>query len=173
MSYKVLPHTWRYWSVGKVLWIFCYCLQADILWDVLKYFFSLYLAYRNWMNSLGVQPYVHYLYSDLQDGLVYFKLYDIIRPGVVNWKKVIQKFNKLKINFEKLGNQISPNWYLHWNENIEIFINRLVNMILLFFAENCNYVVALGKECKFSLVGISGADINEGNPTLTLGKYMY
>lgn len=63
------------------------------------------------MNSLGVQPYVHYLYSDLQDGLVYFKLYDIIRPGVVNWKKVIQKFNKLKINFEKLGNQISPNWY--------------------------------------------------------------
>lgn len=94
-------------------------------------------TYRNWMNSLGVQPYVHYLYSDLQDGLVYFKLYDIIRPGVVNWKKVIQKFNKLKINFEKL--------------------------------ENCNYVVALGKECKFSLVGISGADINEGNPTLTLG----
>lgn len=58
------------------------------------------------MNSLGVQPYVHYLYSDLQDGLVYFKLYDIIRPGVVNWKKVIQKFNKLKINFEKLGNLI-------------------------------------------------------------------
>lgn len=84
------------------------------------------------MNSLGVQPYVHYLYSDLQDGLVYFKLYDIIRPGVVNWKKVIQKFNKLKINFEKLGNQISPNCYLHWNENIENFINRLVNMILLF-----------------------------------------
>lgn len=84
------------------------------------------------MNSLGVQPYVHYLYSDLQDGLVYFKLYDIIRPGVVNWKKVIQKFNKLKINFEKLGNQISPNWYLHWNQNIENFINRLVNMILLF-----------------------------------------
>lgn len=84
------------------------------------------------MNSLGVQPYVHYLYSDLQDGLVYFKLYDIIRPGVVNWKKVIQKFNKLKINFEKLGNQISPNCYLHWNENIKNFINRLVNMILLF-----------------------------------------
>ena len=43
--------------------------------------------------------------------------------------------------------------------------------LYLFFSENCNYVVELGKECKFSLVGISGADINEGNPTLTLGTY--
>ena len=43
--------------------------------------------------------------------------------------------------------------------------------VLYLFSENCNYVVELGKECKFSLVGISGADINEGNPTLTLGTY--
>ena len=55
------------------------------------------------MNSLGVQPFVHYLYSDLADGLVIFKLYDIIKPGCVEWKKVITKYNKMRINFEKLG----------------------------------------------------------------------
>ena len=35
--------------------------------------------------------------------------------------------------------------------------------------ENCNYIVELGKELKFSLVGIAGKDLNDGNPTLTLG----
>lgn len=34
--------------------------------------------------------------------------------------------------------------------------------------ENCNYAVELGKKLKFSLVGIAGQDISEGNPTLTL-----
>ncbi len=35
--------------------------------------------------------------------------------------------------------------------------------------ENCNYVVVLGKQLKFSLVGIGGTDIVDGNKTLTLG----
>ena len=34
--------------------------------------------------------------------------------------------------------------------------------------ENCNYVVELGRRQKFSLVGIAGQDINDGNSTLTL-----
>uniref|UniRef100_A0A4W4ENM5 Lymphocyte cytosolic plastin 1 n=1 Tax=Electrophorus electricus TaxID=8005 RepID=A0A4W4ENM5_ELEEL len=35
--------------------------------------------------------------------------------------------------------------------------------------ENCNYAVELGKkEAKFSLVGVAGQDLNEGNRTLTL-----
>uniref|UniRef100_A0A7N6BLA1 Plastin-3 n=1 Tax=Anabas testudineus TaxID=64144 RepID=A0A7N6BLA1_ANATE len=34
--------------------------------------------------------------------------------------------------------------------------------------ENCNYAVDLGKTAKFSLVGIGGQDLNDGNPTLTL-----
>lgn len=35
--------------------------------------------------------------------------------------------------------------------------------------ENCNYAVELGKnQAKFSLVGIAGQDLNEGNRTLTL-----
>lgn len=93
-------------------------------------------TYRNWMNSLGVNPYVNWLYSDLADGLVIFQLSDIIKPGVVNWSRVHKSFSKLKGFMEKL--------------------------------ENCNYAVELGKTMKFSLVGIAGQDISEGNPTLTL-----
>lgn len=38
--------------------------------------------------------------------------------------------------------------------------------------ENCNYAVELGKQLKFSLVGIAGQDINDGNATLTLGRFL-
>ena len=31
---------------------------------------KLFAAYRNWMNSLGVSPYVNWMYSDLADGLI-------------------------------------------------------------------------------------------------------
>jgi len=34
--------------------------------------------------------------------------------------------------------------------------------------ENCNYAVVLGKQMKFSLVGVGGSDIVDGNQTLTL-----
>ncbi|OXU28618.1 hypothetical protein TSAR_010923 [Trichomalopsis sarcophagae] len=93
-------------------------------------------TYRNWMNSMGVTPYVNWLYSDLADGLIFFQLYDIIKPGTVNWNKVHKKFSKLRKFMEKL--------------------------------ENCNYVVELGKQMNFSLVGIAGQDINDGTVTLTL-----
>ena len=35
--------------------------------------------------------------------------------------------------------------------------------------ENCNYAVNLGKQIKFSLVGIAGSDIHAANKVLTLG----
>lgn len=85
---------------------------------------------------MGVSPHVNWLYSDLADGLVIFQLYNIIRPGIVNWNRVHRKFSNLRKFMEKL--------------------------------ENCNYAIELGKEIKFSLVGIAGHDINEGNVTLTL-----
>jgi len=34
--------------------------------------------------------------------------------------------------------------------------------------ENCNYAVTLGKQMKFSLVGVGGVDLVDGNQTLTL-----
>lgn len=31
-------------------------------------------TYRNWMNSLGVDPFAHHLYADLADGLIIFQV---------------------------------------------------------------------------------------------------
>ncbi len=64
---------------------------------------NLFSAYRNWMNSMGVSPFVNRIYSDLQDGLVIFQLYDIVKPGIVDWKRVNTKFNKIKVMMEKIG----------------------------------------------------------------------
>ena len=57
------------------------------------------------MNSMGVSPYVHYIYNDLTDGNIIFQLYDICKPGVVNWSKVKRAFSKQvqKAKFEKIG----------------------------------------------------------------------
>ena len=46
-------------------------------------------------------------------------------------------------------------------------------MLCFSLSENCNYAVRLGKDLKFSLVGIDGKDINDGNETLTLGKFVF
>jgi plastin-1 len=52
---------------------------------------------------------------------------------------------------------------VEWNKvNQQLPLNRF-KMI-----ENCNYAVDLGKKLKFSLVGIGGVDIVDGNKTLTL-----
>jgi len=92
-------------------------------------------AFRNWMNSLGVDPFVNNLYEDLRDGIILLQLFDKIQPGIVDWSKVNTKkpLNKFK--------QV----------------------------ENCNYAIVLGKQLKFSLVGIGGQDINAANKKLTLG----
>jgi len=60
-------------------------------------------AYRNWMNSLGVTPRVNRLYSDLADGHILIQLFDIIYPGIVNWKRVVKEFNKRRIIMEMIG----------------------------------------------------------------------
>ena len=93
-------------------------------------------TYRNWMNSMGVDPYVNWLYNDLQNGVVIFQLYDIIRPGMINWKRVVKTFHKLRGMMDQI--------------------------------QNCNYAVELGRQLRFSLVGIQGKDIYDGNQTLTL-----
>jgi hypothetical protein len=94
-------------------------------------------TYRNWMNSLGVNPFVNNLYQDLRDGLVLIQLFDKIKPGIVDWNRVNQPpYKKMGANMQKI--------------------------------ENCNYALELGKQMKFSLVGIGGQDIFDGNKTLTL-----
>ncbi|XP_070566512.1 plastin-3-like [Ptychodera flava] len=95
-------------------------------------------TFRNWMNSLGVNPYVQYMYNDLCDGLVILQLYDQVQPGSVNWQKV----NK-------------PPWP-------KIGGGKMKKI------ENCNYCVDIGSGMRFSLVGIGGNDIHDGVETLTL-----
>lgn len=95
------------------------------------------LAYRNWMNSLGVDPFVQSLYDDLRNGAVFCQLFDKIQPGVVNWKRVTVP------PFPRLG--------------------ALQKQI-----ENCNYAVELGSAMKFSMIGIAGKDLVDGNAKLTL-----
>ena len=92
-----------------------------------------------WLNSLDVNPPVVSLFEDLKDGTVLLEAYDKVMPGSVDWKHI----NKKPTN----GNEMSRFKAL----------------------ENTNYCVAIGKANRFSLVGIEGSDILDGNKMLTLG----
>uniref|UniRef100_A0A4W4EZ10 Plastin-3 n=1 Tax=Electrophorus electricus TaxID=8005 RepID=A0A4W4EZ10_ELEEL len=112
--------------------------NQDIDWGLLEGETREERTFRNWMNSLGVNPHVNHLYGDLQDALVILQLYERIKVPV-DWNNKVNKppYPKIGTNMKKL--------------------------------ENCNYAVELGKTtAKFSLVGIGGQDLNDGNPTLTL-----
>ncbi|XP_057297858.1 plastin-3-like isoform X1 [Hydractinia symbiolongicarpus] len=95
-------------------------------------------TFRNWMNSLGVNPFVYHLYHDLNNGMVLFQLFEDIKKGTVNFDKV----NKPPFKLATGGNMKK--------------------------IENCNYAVELGKSNNYSLVGIGGEDIYNGTHTLTL-----
>ncbi|PLB42392.1 fimbrin [Aspergillus candidus] len=92
-----------------------------------------------WLNSLDVQPAVNSLFDDLRDGTILLQAYDKVIPGSVNWRHV----NKPPAS----GNE----------------------MIRFKAVENTNYATELGKHVGFSLVGVQGADITDGQRTLTLG----
>ncbi|KAI9676499.1 MAG: Fimbrin, actin-bundling protein [Caeruleum heppii] len=91
-----------------------------------------------WLNSLDVQPAVNSLFDDLRDGTILLQAYDRVIKGSVNWRHV----NKAPAN----GGELM----------------RFKAM------ENTNYAVELGRQNHFSLVGIQGADITDGQRTLTL-----
>ena len=92
-----------------------------------------------WLNSLDVQPTVNSLFDDLRDGTILMQAYDKVIPGSVNFRHV----NKPPAN----GGEMSR----------------------FKAVENTNYAIELGKGNRFSLVGVQGADITDGQRTLTLG----
>uniref|UniRef100_UPI0037E70E0B plastin-3-like isoform X1 n=2 Tax=Semicossyphus pulcher TaxID=241346 RepID=UPI0037E70E0B len=95
-------------------------------------------TFRNWMNSLGVSPYVHHIYGDLMDAMVILQLYERIKVPV-DW-----------------DNRVN-------HPPFKAVVGHLKKI------ENCNYAVELGKgKAGFSLVGIAGQDLYDGNATLTL-----
>jgi len=97
-------------------------------------------TYRNWMNSMGVKPFVNYIYEDLANGLIIFQLYDIIKPNSVNWSRVNQNLTDKQVQFK-------------------------VKFLIL---DNCNYAIELGKQMNFKLVGIQGSNLQEKNKLYTL-----
>lgn len=92
-----------------------------------------------WLNSLDVDPPIVSLFEDLKDGIILAQAYEKVMPGSVDFKQVNQK----------------PS---HGAE-----LSRFKAL------ENTNYAVELGKSKGFSLVGIEGSDILDGNKLLTLG----
>jgi plastin-1 len=92
-----------------------------------------------WLNSLDVKPAVQSFFDDLRDGNVLLQTYDKVMPGSVNWRHV----NKPPASGAEMSRFKA--------------------------VENTNYVVELGKQKSFSLVGIQGADITDGQRILTLG----
>lgn len=92
-----------------------------------------------WLNSLDVDPPIISLFEDLKDGLVLLQAYDKVLPGSVSFKHV----NKIPQGATELS--------------------RFKAL------ENTNYAVEIGKANAFSLVGIEGSDIVDGNKLLTLG----
>ncbi|KAF6776486.1 hypothetical protein AHF37_04075 [Paragonimus kellicotti] len=95
-------------------------------------------TYRNWINSMGIEPTVNHLFCDLTDGIILLKLFDVIRKNTVDWSQVHDDICKTpaKANFQRL--------------------------------ENCNFVVKLGRDFGFSLVGLGGDDLYEGKSKMTL-----
>lgn len=92
-----------------------------------------------WLNSLDVQPSVVSFFEDLKNGTVLLQAYDKVIKGSVNWRHA----NKPPAH----GGEMSK----------------------FKAVENTNYAIELGKQNGFSLVGIQGADITDGQRTLTLG----
>jgi len=70
-------------------------------------------TFRNWMNSLGVEPFVNNLYEDLRDGLILIQLFEKVQPGIVDQKRVnwqpSNSFKKLEnCNYAiELGKQLN------------------------------------------------------------------
>ncbi|KAG7692539.1 hypothetical protein KL930_004477 [Ogataea haglerorum] len=92
-----------------------------------------------WLNSLEVDPPVVSLFEDLKDGTILLQAFDKVMPGSVS----LSHINKRPASGKE--------------------------MMRFKALENTNYAVEVGKANRFSLVGIEGSDIVDGNKMLTLG----
>ncbi|KAK5735448.1 fimbrin [Elasticomyces elasticus] len=108
-----------------------------------------------WLNSLDVKPSVVSFFDDLKDGTILLQAYDKVIPGSVNWKHV-----------NKPPAQKAAPVALDEDESYLVIGSGMGRFKAV---ENTNYAVEIGKQNRFSLVGLQGADITDGQRTLTLG----
>ncbi|MCO5591790.1 hypothetical protein L7F22_045782 [Adiantum nelumboides] len=59
-------------------------------------------AFRLWINSLGIETYVHDLFDGVRDGWVLLEVLDKVAPGSVNWKRANRP--PIKMPFKKVEN---------------------------------------------------------------------
>lgn len=59
-------------------------------------------AFRMWINSLGIETYVHHLFDGVRDGWVLLEVLDKVAPGSVNWKRANRP--PIKMPFKKVEN---------------------------------------------------------------------
>uniref|UniRef100_UPI00358E7C9E plastin-2-like isoform X2 n=1 Tax=Myxine glutinosa TaxID=7769 RepID=UPI00358E7C9E len=79
-------------------------LDTDLDWSLLEGETREERTFRNWMNSLGVSPYINHLYSDLSDGLVLLQLHERIGTNVT-WSRANRPpYPKLSAHLKKLEN---------------------------------------------------------------------
>ncbi|KAH9794126.1 fimbrin-2 [Citrus sinensis] len=107
-------------------------------------------AFRLWINSLGNSTYIDNVFEDLRNGLVSM-FYSH------NYKNLVSRWVLLE-TLDKLSPGI-VNWKIANKPPIKLPFRKV---------ENCNQVVKIGKQLKFSLVNIAGNDIVQGNKKLIL-----
>lgn len=61
-------------------------------------------AFALWLNSLGVDPFINYLFEDLQDGLILLQAMDHIHPGLVDWKRKVTTKTPVTSRFKRVEN---------------------------------------------------------------------
>jgi len=88
---------------------------------------------------------VHSLFEDLKDGTILLQAFDKVVPGSVNWRRASRR-----------PKQVDPD-----QPAPELSRFKAV--------ENTNYALDLARQERMSIVGIQGADLVDGNRTLTLG----
>jgi plastin-1 len=102
------------------------------------------LAFRCWANNLGIEDFfINNLFDACADGLSLLKIIDAVEPGLVNWKKVQKK----------------PKMVFHKNSNHTYALSLLKGI-----GSDKNTDIGI----KFSLVGIGGKNITDGDKKYVL-----
>lgn len=131
-------------NMSFVAQLFNTCPALDVIEEELKQLEE--ILYDDSGDTREERVFRMWINSLAIDGVYINHLFSDMRDGI-NLLKVFEKIEKGIVSWQKV-NQVAPNKFKQ--------------------VENCNYCVVLGKQLKFSLVNIGGADIFEGAKKLIL-----
>lgn len=131
-------------NMSFVAQLFNTCPALDVIEEELKQLEE--ILYDDSGDTREERVFRMWINSLAIDGVYINHLFSDMRDGI-NLLKVFEKIEKGIVSWQKV-NLVAPNKFKQ--------------------VENCNYCVVLGKQLKFSLVNIGGADIFEGAKKLIL-----